>query len=151
MASINAKLAIRQLQKNRVFTALNILGLTLGLATFLLIVLYINDELSFDKFNTKVGRIVRINTDVMSDGKLGAMVNGSPAVAPTLIRHYPEVETAVRVRPEDGVRFRMGRQDVSEQHVATVDPDLFHVFTLPAIEGDPGKGMQQPHTAVLTA
>jgi putative ABC transport system permease protein len=151
MASINAKLAIRQLQKNRLFTALNILGLTLGLATFLLIVLYINDELSFDKFNTKVGRIVRINTDVMSDGKLSAMVNGSPAVAPTLIRHYPEVETAVRVRPEDGVRFRMGRQDVSEQHVATVDPDLFHVFTLPAIEGDPGKGMQQPHTAVLTA
>jgi putative ABC transport system permease protein len=151
MASINAKLAIRQLQKNRVFTALNILGLTLGLTTFLLIVLYIHDELSFDRFNTKADRIVRINTDIFSDGRLDSRVGGSAAVAPTLISHYPEVETAVRLFPETGVRFRMGTEDMTEQKVATVDPDFFRVFTLPAIDGDPVKGMRAPRTVVLTA
>jgi putative ABC transport system permease protein len=151
MPSINAKLAIRQLQKNRVFTTLNIFGLTLGLTTFLLIVLYINDELSFDRCNVRADRIVRINTDIFSDGNLDARAGGSPAVAPTLISHYPEVETAVRMLPEGGVRFRMGTEDRTEQRVATVDPDLFRVFTLPAIDGDPVKGMQQPGTLVLTA
>jgi putative ABC transport system permease protein len=151
MPGINTKLAIRQLAKNKTFTALNLLGLTLGLTTFLLIVLYIHDELSFDRFNVNADRIVRLNTDIFSNGKLTATTDGSPAVAPTLIREFPEVETAVRVLPEHGVRFRMGAEDMAEQKVATVDPGLFGVFTFPAIDGDPVRGMRQPHSAVLTA
>ncbi len=151
MVPINAKLAIRQLLKNRVFTALNILGLTLGLTTFLLIALYINDEIGFDRFNVNADRIVRINTDIFSDGRLEARASGSPAVAPILINHYPEVETAVRILPEFGVRFRRGSQDITEKKVATVDPDLFRVFTLPVLDGDPVNGLRQPKTVVVTA
>lgn len=151
MPGTNTKLAFRQLTKNKTFTLLNLLGLMLGLTTFLLIVLYIHDELSFDRFNVNASRIVRLNTDIFSNGKLTATTDGSPAVAPTLIREYPEVETAVRVRPEDGVRFRMGAEDMPEPKVATVDPDLFRVFTFPAIDGDPVRGMQRPNSVVLTA
>ena len=151
MPFLNTKLALRQVTKNKAFTTLNILGLTLGLTTFVLILLYIHDELSFDQFNVNADRIVRLNTDIFSDGNLSARAGGSPAVAPTLISHYPEVETAVRMLPETGVRFRMGTEDMTEQRVATVDPDFFRVFTLSAIDGDPVRGLQRPHTVVLTA
>ncbi|GGB23134.1 ABC transporter permease [Puia dinghuensis] len=151
MPTIHTKLAFRQLTKNRTFTLLNILGLTLGLATFLLIVLYVTDELGFDRFNTNADRIVRLNTDIYSDGKLSQMADAAPPVAPTLIRDYPEVEAAARCLPENGIRFRLGSQDVTENHVATVDPAFFSIFTLPALDGDAAKGLQQPRTAVLTA
>lgn len=151
MPSTHAKLAFRQLKKNKGFTTLNILGLALGLTTFLLIVLHVADELSYDRFHTKAGRIVRLNTDIYADGKLTAFAVAAPPVAPTLIRDYPEVENAARCIPEDGVRFRMGSQDVNEHRVATVDPAFFNIFTLPALDGDAATGMDQPRTAVLTA
>lgn len=151
MPGIHTKLAFRQLTKNRAFTALNILGLTLGLTTFLLIALYIHDELSFDKFNINAGRIVRLNTDIFSDGSLDERAGGSPAVAPVLLKDYPVVEAAVRMLPETSVRFRMGMEDMTEHRVATVDPDFFHVFTFPVIDGDPVRGLRQPRTVVLTA
>jgi putative ABC transport system permease protein len=123
----------------------------LGLTTFLLIALYIHDELSFDKFNINAGRIVRLNTDIFSDGSLDERAGGSPAVAPVLVKDYPVVEAAVRMLPETSVRFRMGMEEMTEHRVATVDPDFFHVFTFPVIDGDPVRGLRQPRTVVLTA
>jgi putative ABC transport system permease protein len=151
MSSPHFKLAIRHLTKNRAFTLLNNLGLTLGLATFLLIALYVADEWNYDRFNTKADRIARLNTDLFSDSRLSQFADAAPPVAPTLIRDYPEVETAARCLREDGIRFRMGSQDINEHHTASVDPAFFNIFTLPVIEGDPVSGTQQPRTVVLTA
>jgi putative ABC transport system permease protein len=151
MSSLHFKLAIRQLKKNRSFSLLNILGLTLGLTTFLLIVLYVADELSFDQWNTNADRIVRLNTDLLSDGRLSQFADAAPPVGPILKRDYPEVENATRCLPEDDIRFRLGNQDMTEHNVASVDPAFFNIFTLPAIEGNPAKATEQPRTAVLTA
>ncbi len=151
MPGANTKLALRSLRKNKAFTALNILGLMLGLSTFLLIVLYVTDELGYDRWNTRADRIVRINTDLMSDGKLTPFADAAPPVAPTLKANYPEVEDAARLCPETGIRFRRGDQEMSEHAVATTDPSLFRLFTLPAIQGDPVRGLDQPNTLVLTA
>ena len=150
MSGITTKLALRQLRKNKNFTALNILGLTLGLTTFLLIVLYIKDELSFDRSNQKADRIVRINSDLIDRGNRTSFADAAPIVASTLKANYPEVEAAARLFPEQGVRFRRGNEELNEQHVADVDPDFFNMFTLPTIEGDPVRGLQDPGTVVLT-
>ena len=151
MPGAHTKLALRSLRKNKAFTALNILGLTLGLTTFLLIVLYIRDELSYDRFNTNADRIVRINTDLYNDGQFTAFADAPPPVARTLKTHYPEVEDAARICPQTDTRFRQGGQEIAETRVAATDPELFKLFTLPVIDGDPVRGMQQPGTAVLTA
>ncbi|HVU95407.1 MAG TPA: ABC transporter permease [Puia sp.] len=151
MSSLHVKLAIRQLKKNRSFSLLNIFGLALGLTTFLLIVLYIADEWSFDRWNTNADRIVRLHTDLLSDGRLSQFADAAPPVGPILKRDYPEVANATRCLPEDDIRFRFGSQDMTEHHVASVDPAFFDIFTLPAIEGNPAVATEQPRTAVLTA
>jgi len=151
MSSLHFKLAIRQLKKNRSFSLLNILGLTLRLTTFLLIALYFADELGFDQWNAKTTRIVRLNTDLLSDGRLTQFADAAPPVGPILKRDYPEVENATRCLPEDDIRFRLGTQDMTEHNVASVDPAFFNIFTLPAIEGNPAIATEQPRTAVLTA
>jgi len=151
MSSLHFKLAVRQLKKNRSFSLLNIFGLALGLTTFLLIVLYVADEWSFDRWNTNADRIVRLNTDLLSDGRLSQFADAAPPVGPILKRDYPEVANATRCLPEDDIRFRLGNQDMTEHNVASVDPAFFNIFTLPAIEGNPAKAAEQPRTAVLTA
>jgi len=145
------RLAYRQLSKTRGFTLLNILGLTLGLTTFLLIVLYVADEWSYDRFNTKADRIYRVVTDIKSNGQLSQYADAAPPVAPILQKNYPQVEQAVRVLPQI-VNFRNGNgnQEIRENNVVIVDPGIFLVFTLPMIEGDPATALQRPHTVVLT-
>jgi putative ABC transport system permease protein len=152
MPGITTKLALRQLQKNKTFTFLNILGLTLGLTTFLLIVLYLKDELSYDRYNTNAPRIVRINSDLVDDGKLTSFADAAPVVASTLKANYPEVAATARLCPEQGVRFKQPNTntELNEKYVATVDPSFFQLFTLPAIEGNPVKAMNEPHTMVFT-
>ncbi len=150
MSSITTKLALRQLRKNKTFTTLNILGLSIGLTTFLLIVLYIKDELSFDRYNKNADRIVRINSDLVDDGKLTSFADAAPVVAAALKTNYAQVESTARFAPQQGVRFRRGNDDLTEQYVATVDPSFFQVFTLKTLDGDAVKGLQQPHTMVFT-
>ena len=82
--SLQLKLAVRQLKKNRSFSLLNILGLSLGLTTFLLILLYVADELSFDRWSPTAPRIVRLNTDLLSDSRLSEFADASPSVIPHL-------------------------------------------------------------------
>jgi putative ABC transport system permease protein len=151
MSSIRLRLAIRQLLTNRVFTTLNILGLTLGLTTFLFIVLYVTNELSYDRFNTKSDRICRLNTEMKFNGKITDMADAAPPVAPTLLRNFPEVERAVRVLPVDGgMRIAKGDREIQETRVAICDPEIFDIFTLPMLEGDPATALQAPHTVVIT-
>jgi len=151
MRRINLRLAIRQLLKTRGFTALNILGLTLGLATFLLIALYITDETRYDRFNTNADRIYRINTDQLSNGRTTFFADAAPPVAPTLLRNYPEVAQAVRILPWDGgMLLRKGQSIVKEDRVAQCDPSIFSIFSFPMIQGNPATALATPHTVVIT-
>jgi putative ABC transport system permease protein len=151
MQNPNVKLAWRQLLKNKGFTALNIFGLTLGLTTFLLIVAYLRDELSYDRFNTKADRIYRINTDTYLDGQLNQFASAPPPVAPTLLRYYPEVAQAVRMlSPDEGLLIQKGAAQIKEDRIVQCDSSIFQVFTLPMIQGDPRTALRQPHTVVIT-
>jgi putative ABC transport system permease protein len=150
MRRINLRLAVRQLLKTRGFTALNILGLTLGLTTFLLIVLYVADECSYDRWNTKAARIYRINTDLNLSQHVSYLADAAPPVAPTLIKNYPDVQQAVRLLPQPGTRFKKGDQLIAEPHVVICDPGMFDLFPVPMVEGDPASALLSPRTVVIT-
>jgi putative ABC transport system permease protein len=151
MQNPNVKLAWRQLLKNKGFTALNIFGLTLGLATFLLITIYVADELSYDRFNVNANRICRLNTDILSGGTLTSMADAAPPVAPTLLKNYPEVEQAARMLMlDDALLLRKGQSVIKETHIVQCDPSIFQIFTLPMIDGNPATALTTPHTVVLT-
>ncbi|HEY4289758.1 MAG TPA: ABC transporter permease [Puia sp.] len=144
------KTAYRNLLRNKGFTFLNVFGLTLGVATCLLIVLYVVDELSYDRYNVSANRIYRVNTDLKVNGKVTYFASAAPAVAVTLRAHYPEVEKAVRIYHAEARRFRKGSAEIEEEQTFVCDPEIFSVFTLPMIEGDPVTALKAPHTAVLT-
>src|SRR3954467_12620824 len=92
------KTAFRSLLKNKGFTAINILGLALGLATCLLIIFYVVDELSYDRYNANADRIYRVNEDLkLGDNKVQYAV-AMPPLAKTLINDYPDVENVVRLK-----------------------------------------------------
>lgn len=137
MRRLQFLLAIRQLEKNKGFTLLNILGLTLGLTTFFFITLYVVDELSYDRYNKNVDRIYRVNSDLKIGDRISYMADAAPPVAGILKANYPEVEDVVRVFPQSSSRFQKGSEQIEETRIAIVDPDFFKIFTLHMIAGDP--------------
>ena len=102
------KTALRSLLKNKGFTFINILGLALGLATCLLIIFFVVDELSYDRYNTKYDRIYRVNTDLKFNGTTSYFAGSPIPLADALVREFPEVEKAVRITPAVNIRFKKG-------------------------------------------
>lgn len=144
------KTAIRSLRKNKGFTTINILGLALGLATCLLIVLYVADELSYDRYNDKAGRIYRVNEDLkLGDNSVKYAVCMAP-LAKTLTAEYPYVENATRIKNAGTSHVKKGILNISENRIAFADPSLFDVFTLPMINGNPASALVEPNSVVIT-
>ncbi len=144
------KTAIRNLLKNKGFTAINVLGLALGIATCLLILFYVFDELSYDHYNKNAERIFRVNNGIKFGGNENTYAVTAPPAAMALKADFPEIEEAVRFRERGGLRIKKGNQNIQEDKVVYADSTLFAVFTLPMIEGDPAEALKEPHSVVIT-
>src|ERR1700753_4008983 len=96
------KTAFRSLTKNKGFTAINVLGLSVGLATCLLIVFYVVDELSYDKYNTKAERIYRVTIDAMLNGHGGKYATSEGPLEAALKDNFPEIEKVTRIIDANG-------------------------------------------------
>ncbi|TWR31381.1 FtsX-like permease family protein [Mucilaginibacter pallidiroseus] len=144
------KTAYRSLYKNKAFTAINILGLAMGLATCLLIVLYVVDELSYDRYNIKHDRIFRVNEDLKFGGNHVEYAVAMPPLAKTLKVEYPYVEDAARIKNAGTTHVRKGNTNLVENRVAFADPSIFNVFTLPMLSGDAKTALTEPNTVVIT-
>jgi putative ABC transport system permease protein len=146
------KVAWRNLIKNRTFSIINITGLAAGLACFILIALYVIDELSYDRFNEKADRIFRINADIRFGGADLKLATTSDPMGPTLKKDYPQVEEFVRFYTASGSKqVKKGDQYIVEADVMHADSTLFNVFTLPALHGDTRTALNEPNTVVITA
>lgn len=146
------KTAWRNLLKNRTFSIINIAGLAIGLSCFLLITMYVLDELSYDKFNKKADRIYRIDSDIVFGGTALKLAVASDPLGATLKKDYPEVEEFVRFYNSSGSKLiKKGNEWINENAVAHADSTLFNVFTLPAVAGDTKTALNEPNTVVITA
>jgi putative ABC transport system permease protein len=145
------KIACRNLWKNKTFSLINIIGLSSGLACFILIALYVADELSYDRYNKKASRIFRINSDIIFGGnKLHMAVSADPMGA-ALKADYPQVEAYVRFFDPGAVRrIKKENEYIREPNTVNADSSLFNVFTLPAIAGDTKSALNEPNTVVIT-
>jgi putative ABC transport system permease protein len=130
------KTAFRSLWKNKGFSAINILGLAIGLATCLLILIYVTDELSYDRFNVNADRIYRIDNDIRFGGNSMSLAVAPAPAGPTFLRDYPDVEKEVRFRNNGGRLVKKGNQNIQEESVILADSTLFEVFTLPFMAKD---------------
>ena len=144
------KTAFRSLKKNKGFTILNITGLAIGLAVCLLIVFYVIDEASYDRYNTKGDRIYRVNTDKKINASATSSAVAAPKVAEALQINFPEIEKTVRLLPDEDVRFKKGDELVMEKGAVHCDSAIFDIFTLPMVEGDPKTALTEPNAIVIT-
>jgi len=144
------KTAIRNLWKSKGFSAINIIGLAIGLATCLLILIFVMDELGYDRYNDKADRIYRVDGDIKFGGNHLIMAVAPAPAGPALLRDYPEVEKEVRMRMSGGRLVRKGNQNIQEDAVIYADSTLFEVFTLPMLYGNPHTALLDARTAVIT-
>ncbi|MHA4842814.1 ABC transporter permease [Flavitalea antarctica] len=151
MISNYLKTGWRNFLRNKGFTFINITGLAMGLACFILIALYVTDELSYDKFNEKAGRIYRVDSDIRFGGNdLHLAVNSGPMGA-TLKKDYPQVEEFTRIYGfGNGKLVKKDDEYINELNSAHVDSTFFDVFTLPAVSGNTKNALNEPNTVVIT-
>ena len=144
------KIAWRNILKNRGIFSLNIIGLALGIASCIVITLFVVDELSYDRYNEKADEIVnvvfraKVNGEEIKEGSIMA------PVGETLKREFPEVLDATRIRNFGTPKIVVDNQAYREDRFAFVDSNFFNVFTLPIIDGDAKNPLQEPNTAVIT-
>src|SRR5258705_8926864 len=143
------KTAIRNLWKNKGFSAINIIGLTTRLAVFLMIVLYVTDELNYDRYNKNADRIHRLDADIyFNNTQFSASTTPEPLAA-TLVKNYPQVEAMVRFNYQGDILVKKNDQNIQDHHAVFADSTLFKVFTLPMIEGDPSTALNGPNSIVI--
>jgi len=144
------KIAFRNLWNNKGFSAINILGLAIGITTCLIIMLFVYNELSYDRFNAKSARIVRITFQGSVAGNKFNEASVMPPVAQTMKADFPEVLDATRIRDYGKPHLICSNKSFKEDAFAFVDPNFFEVFTLPLIEGDAKTALAAPNTVVIT-
>ncbi len=144
------KIAWRNILKHKSMFAINIAGLAIGIASCLLMLLFVVDELSYDTFNEKADDIVRVVFKAQINGeKIKEAVVMAP-VAQTLKNDFPEVVDATRIYNLGTPKIAYGTTAFRNGKAAYVDPNFFNVFTLPIINGDTQSPLEEPNTVVLT-
>lgn len=144
------KIAWRNLIKNKAFSIINITGLAIGLSCFLLIALYVRDEVSYDRFYPNAKNIYRVNSDLLFGGSELHITQTSDMLGETLKKDYPQVLEYTRIYNSNGSKLiKKGNSYVEEPHVANADSTFFAVFQLPAIEGNLRTALNEPNTVVI--
>ncbi|GGB14420.1 ABC transporter permease [Puia dinghuensis] len=143
------KLSLRNLRRNKAFTAINILGLATGLAACLLIVAWVKDEASYDRYAARAKDIYRVNLGVTGTTHMDyPMVDN--AVGPGMAAAYPEIESFTRLCHLGDAFIQFGTRQFKESNLVFVDSNFFSIFTLPFLEGDSRTALVKPNSLVVT-
>ncbi|MEP4278266.1 MAG: ABC transporter permease, partial [Balneola sp.] len=130
------KITLRNLWNNKSYSFINIVGLAFGLASCIIILLYVNNELRYDKHHKKADRIARVASFIDFSGSYLELATTSAPMGPTLRNDYTEVEDMVRFRPRGEFLVRSGDINIKESDIIFSDPSVFNVFTIPVIHGN---------------
>lgn len=147
------KIALRHLWKHKGFSMINIAGLAIGLTCFLLISLFISNELSYDRWNPQAERIVRPVSDIKFGGSELHMAVSGAVIGPDVAREMPEVQAFCRLRNYGTYLVKREgemQQNFEERELLVADSSFFEVFPLPIIAGNPKTSLQEPNTIAIS-
>ncbi|WP_340065148.1 ABC transporter permease [Ascidiimonas aurantiaca] len=143
------KIALRNLKKNKLYTVINIFGLSIGLAACVLITLYIASELTYDSFHEKSDRIVRATAEYKFSNDINTTAVTGTKVGPELTRQLPGIEDYVRTFVNQGI-VKNGTKVFTENRILYADPSFFKIFSFNLVQGNPSTVLDAPNKIVLT-
>ena len=143
------KTAVRNLFRTKVFSLINIVGLAIGMAGTLLILMYVTNELSFENFHKNRKHIYRVSVEFGDEGNRMNFAGAMPALGPALVENFPEVENAVRFVKDDHPILEYNRQTYHEQNYFFADPTVFDIFSFKLLEGSPETALKEPFSIVI--
>lgn len=144
------KVALRNLRKNKGYAIINIAGLAAGMAVCILILLWVQDEASYDRFNTNTDQIYRVCFSDLWSGNRVKFSSTPTGIGPALQQDFPEVIDSARLYRMKDVLVRYEGKRIVEEYVYLADPSLFAIFSFPFIKGDPRKALDDSHSVVLS-
>ena len=143
-------IAIRNFKKDKWYSLVNILGLTIGITFSLFLIFYITDELSYDRYHEKADRIFRIVSYIQEKDKNTNWAITQMPLGPTLKKDYPEVEEMVRLQGRERTLFKNGDNNFYETKIYYADSTIFKVFTHKFFEGSAATALNGPNSIVIT-
>ncbi|NRB47423.1 MAG: ABC transporter permease [Saprospiraceae bacterium] len=143
---------LRKLGREKVYTGINLLGLSLGILTFLFITLWVKDELTFDRFHKKADDVVRVLCESRSaDGTLNWVMRSTPwLMAPHAKTDIPGVKETVRIWNGSQMKLTNALGGTQFERPAVVDPTFFELFDFPSLAGDRNTWLDEPNEVVLS-
>ena len=144
------KIALRNISRNKGYSFINISGLAMGMACCILILLWVQDELSFDRFHHHAHRLGRVMLEVTDAGQRPWAVTEAP-LAKALKEEFPEIVQATRIQVGSQFQLRYKEKQFKEIHNIFAEPAFFEMFTFPFLSGNPQNALSGKHSMVITA
>ena len=144
------KIALRNFRRHKGYSFINIAGFAMGMACCMLILIYVRQELSFDRYHENADRLYRVAIDIRTQTSNREFAPITPMAGPTLKADFPQVAQTARVLTAQGRLVKRDEVFFYEDLFMYADPELFDVLTIPFIEGDPKSALAQPQSLVLT-
>jgi ABC-type antimicrobial peptide transport system permease subunit len=144
------RVSFRNISRHKGFTLINVSGLAVGMAASLLILLWVQDEFSYDKFNEKAGNIYRVEEDQFYSGKRYHVTVTPHPSGPVWKEKIPEIIEQTRINRMPRILFRQGDKVFFESAIVAADSGLFQMFTMPFLKGDPATALSSPNSIVLS-
>jgi putative ABC transport system permease protein len=144
------KHSLRSFKRQRAYIIINVLGLSIGIACSLLIALFVINEASYDKFNTKKDRIFRLILNFKIGGQEITAASASAVIGPTMLKEFPEIEGFLRMTGRGPTIVECNNQTFIEEHLVEADSSFFNFFSIPLIKGDPKNLLNAPRKVVVS-
>jgi putative ABC transport system permease protein len=141
---------LRNIRRNKSSAILNILGLSIGMATTLLIMEYVINELSYDRFHKNKDEIYRVIINQEKDGVFTPTADNTAAVGPSMAEEFPEIEHFVRFSNPEGGFLAYSDKKIQLENLTYADSSLFDMFSFQLLSGNPAKALAAPYQVVLT-
>ena len=144
------KITLRNILKYKGYSIINILGLAIGMAACILILIYVQDELSYDNFHKDADRIFRTVLDVQSQAGQIEYATTPSSLAQALKNDFPQVEYVARLMNNPEFTIRYADKKFNENRIFHIDPKIFEVFNIQFLQGDAKSCLDRPRTVVIT-
>jgi len=144
------RVALRKMRRQKGYSAITIAGLAVGLACSVLMMLWVKDELSFDRFHADRDSIYRLVTETKSENAVTLDARAPTPTGPAIKPEFPEVLEFCRYRTNNNYGIRLGDKAFFDEVIGIADPSFFTMFTFPLLQGDPKTALEGPRSVVVT-